>query len=68
MLSPEQINLNEIQLYLDSLNPNHEKRNKSPLINKIKNDPPANIINFNPNKTFGGNRSKPIDLQPKLDL
>ena len=25
-------------------------------------------MSFNPNKTFGGARSKPIDFQPKFDV
>ena len=69
MLTPEQINLGELQLYVETLpsisqnnGSSFERRNKSPMFNKSRkesaNDSSSNSIGFNPSKTFGGVRSK----------
>lgn len=69
MISVDQINLGELQLYVETLpsigqtnGPSFERRNKSPMFNKSRketqSDQSTNSIGFNPSKTFGGVRSK----------
>ena len=70
MVSVDQINLGELQVYVDTLpsfgsfnNSSFERRNKSPGFGRSKKDPSNEQIGsfqggFNPNKTFGGARTK----------
>jgi hypothetical protein len=70
MVSAEQINMGELQLYVDTLpafnsfnTSSFERRNKSPGFGKSRKEASNDQLGsfqggFNPNKTFGGARTK----------